>query len=497
MAITVPGVASNVRVPFTYFGIDNSQAGFNQQNTRILVFGEKLATGSASENSIVQVFGNQDTLFGIGSMLANQVDMILLNAPSAEIFAIPVPEAGAASVNDVTVTGGPLTKPEVINLMVGGRVYSITGITGDSNAVIASNLAVAINADVKTYVTAAVAAGVISLTSRHKGIVAGSIDVRSEYRRQRIENRSITLTVAQTTVAAGSPSLASSLAGLADEAFDWICNPYLDGPNIAVLSLELSDTAGRWGALQMLYGHAVGAMVDTPASLSTFGDTLNDQHFSVIGLFGSPTPAYLIASAVTAKCWLHLSTAPELSRPLQTILLSGVLAPEVEDVFTKSTRQSLYFDGIGSVTVGRDGKVRIDRLLTTYKTNDAGAPDNSYLDVQTMAQLQYFIRYMDARIKQRYPRHALRGDAEPVLPGQFTVRPRDIKNEMVAAAQELSNQNVIEDIAGFTERLVVQRASDSGGDPNCIEMVLSPDLVNQFRIAKVLVQFYNQYPTSA
>ncbi len=494
MTISVPGVPSNVRVPFTYFGIDNSQAGFGQQNTRILVFGQKLAAGSALNDSIVQVFGNQDALFGVGSMLSNQVDKIYLNAPGAEVFAIPLTEVGASGVHTVTVTGAPLTAPEIINILVGGKLYSTTGLSGDSNDDIASGLAAEINKDVKAYVVATTATNVVTLTAKNKGLVAGSIDVRAKYNRQRIDNKTVELTIAQSVSPVGNPSLAVALAGLADESFDWICNPYLDGVNVAALSQELSDTAGRWGPLQMLYGHAFGAVLDTPASLASFGDTLNDQHFSVLGFYGSPTPAYEISAAVTAKAWLHLSTAPELSRPLQTLELNGVLAPEVEDVFTKSTRQALYFDGIGSVTVSRDGKVRIDRLLTTYKTNDAGAPDSSYLDVQTMAQLQYFIRFMDARIKQRYPRHALRNDNEPVFPGQFTVRPRDIKNEMIAAAQEMANQNVIEDIAGFAERVVVQRSAD---DPNCIEMVLAPDLVNQFRIAKVLVQFYNQYPVAA
>ena len=492
-AITVPGVPSNTRVPFTYFGLDNSQAGFFQSDTRILVFGQKLPAGSATDGQIVQVFGNQAGLFGQGSMLSSMIDTITLNAANAEVWAIPLADVGVAGEWTVTVTS-TITTAQVVNLLINGQVFQVTAFTTDTDDDIATNLAAAINADVSVPVTAVAAANVITLTAKSLGEIAGDVDIRNEYRRLRVSNSEVLLTVAQTVAPAGAPDVTAAVNGLADEAFDWIANPYTDTVSINALSSELSDLSGRWGALQALYGHAGAAIKDTPANLSAFGNTLNDQHLSLLGFAGSPTPAYNITAALVAKFWLHLSTAPELSRPMQTIELSGVLAPEAEEVFNKQVRQTLYFDGIGSVTVDRDGTVRIDRVLTTYKTNDAGAPDSSYLDVQTLAQLQYLIRYFDARIKQLYPRHALRGDLEISPPGSFTVTPRDVRNTLIAAAQELSNQNVIEDVQGFVERVIVQRASDNGGDPNCLEMIIQPDLVNQFRIAKILVQFFNQYP---
>jgi phage tail sheath gpL-like len=160
---------------------------------------------------------------------------------------------------------------------------------------------------------------------------------------------------------------------------------------------------------------------------------------------------------------------------------------------TAQERNVLYFDGIGGFTVTREGTVRIDRMLTTYQTNANGDPDSSYLDVQVLAQLQYLIRFFRFKITQTYPRASLKKDSEKRLPGQFSVRPKDIKATMIAGAKELANQNVIEDVEVFAQLIIVQI---SESDPNCVEMVISPDLVNQWRLGKTLVQFYNQYPST-
>lgn len=495
MAISVPGVPGNLRVPFIRFGIDNSQAGFFTPESRLLIIGQKLPSGTATADTPVAVFNDEDDLFGVGSMLANMVKAARRNSGFSEIWGLPVDDngAGVKATKTITVTGAPSASIGIATVFIGGRGYTVQVLTTDSNDDIAAKLQAEIAGDNEAYVAATVATNVVTLEAKHAGELGNDIDVRDTYLGQGSNVSGITLTIADGVVGAANPNLSNAIAALGDEEFDWWAQPYSDATNVGLVSDELNDAQGRWWAMRAVYGHALTAKTDTVANLSAYGNTLNDQHLTTMGIYKSPSVIWEITSAIAAKAAFHLTTAPELSRPLQTIALEGVLAPEPEDRFTAQERNALYFDGVGAFNVTREGTVRIDRMLTTYQTNANGDPDSSYLDIQVLAQLQYLIRYFRFRITQTYPRHSLKGDDEKRLPGQFVARPKDIKATMIAAARELANQNVIEGVDIFAQLIIVQ-ISDQ--DPNCVEMVISPDLVNQWRLGKTLVQFYNQYPST-
>ena len=488
------GLPSDIKVPFVYFGVDNSRAGMFQNKSNILLFGQKFSGGTATPNVAVQVFGNEADLFGYGSMLQRMCTKARRTISAGQVWAVPFDDVGAASQWTVTITAPTTGSPETGAIIIGGEIYRVTALITDSSDSIASKLTDLINDDPDRLVDAVAASNVITLTARHKGETAGKIKVLTEYRRQRLSAGNIGMVVAQTVVGSGVPDISTALAAIGDTEFNWIGQPYVDSATISLMSQDMDDSIGRWSAMSRLNGHVATVHDDTITNRVALTSTLNDQHLSIMGLYGSPTPAYEITAELTGILQRHLSDAPELSRPLQTISLPLTLAPEIEDVDDKESLQTLMSNGAGGFNVLRDGEVTISRVLTTYQSNAHGVPDNSYMDVQTLAQLSYTMEYLRYKLTQTYPRHSLRSDDFTPTPGTYVVTPRIITGALSIWAQQLSNQNVIEDIDGFIERISVQR-SDS--DPNCLEMVIQPDLVNQFRIAKILVQFYNQYPEAA
>jgi phage tail sheath gpL-like len=124
--------------------------------------------------------------------------------------------------------------------------------------------------------------------------------------------------------------------------------------------------------------------------------------------------------------------------------------------------------------------------VTTYQKNVWGQPDPSYLDVETLATIQYFIRYLRSRILQKFPRSKLADDGTVFGPGQAIVTPRIIRAELVAAYSEMMSLGIVENIASFKALLIVERDQT---DPNRVNVMASPDLVNQLRILAVLVAF--------
>ena len=132
------------------------------------------------------------------------------------------------------------------------------------------------------------------------------------------------------------------------------------------------------------------------------------------------------------------------------------------------------------------GTVTIERMVTNYLTTSTGAADTSYQDVNTLLTLSYLRYDFRSRILRKYPRHKLAGDTENIAPGQAIMTPKQGRAEAVAAFQDWQELGLVEDIAKFKAGLVCERNAD---DVNRLDWLITPDLVNQFRVAAVQIQF--------
>jgi phage tail sheath gpL-like len=185
-----------------------------------------------------------------------------------------------------------------------------------------------------------------------------------------------------------------------------------------------------------------------------------------------------------AVCEYHGAIDP--ARPFQTLELPGMLAPEVKDRFTREERNLLLKDGISTFLVGQDGKVYIERVITTYQTNAFGVEDISYLDLETKWTVDYIRYAVRARIALRYPRYKLADDGTQFAPGQAIVTPLHIRAELLGLFRELEQVGLVENFDQFKADLLVVR---SVSDPNRVNAVIPPDVVNQFRVFAASVQF--------
>ncbi|WP_304947382.1 phage tail sheath C-terminal domain-containing protein, partial [uncultured Parasutterella sp.] len=74
--------------------------------------------------------------------------------------------------------------------------------------------------------------------------------------------------------------------------------------------------------------------------------------------------------------------------------------------------------------------------------------------------------------------------------GQAVVTPSIIRGELIAMYTKLEDKAIVENADLFAKYLVVERNAD---DPNRIDVLLPPDLVNQLRVFAVLAQFRLQF----
>lgn len=490
------GLPNSWRVPLFYGGIDKTGAGSpSTGNCCVLLYGQMNATGTTSDPGVaeeckpVQVFGNEDQLFGGDSMLAEMVRKVRLATPGVSIFGVPLNDVGAQAEWTLTITGAPLDAPETVCVMIACERYCFTATTDDTNDTIAAGLADVINASATAPVTAVAAAGVITITAKHAGEVGGCIDIRTTYRCGGLaEPVNIGLDLVQTVVGSGIPDIACALANTQCSECSFVGFPYNDLASLQMVAEQFDGSTGRWNAIQQLYGHVFSAINMTPANAIAQGNSLNSPHLSMPNLYATPTPCYIVTAVVTAIAARHLCDAPELSRPLQGIQLPCVCAPEVEDnCATSGTVLNDYLhNGVAALGNGPGCTTQIIRLITTYQQNAFGADDDSCLDVQTLAQLQYILRYMRNQLETTFPRHALKDDDEFLVPGSYTATPAILQGYVAAWGRGLRDENVIEDLQTFIDNIQIDRCAT---DPNAVDIIIKPDLVNQLRIVRLLVNF--------
>lgn len=490
MSISFSLIPSLLRTPGRYVEFDSSRAirGLPGIPFKVLMIGQKLSAGTQAVNTLVRV-GSADvarTLFGEGSMLHAMAVRYFANNATNELWAIALADGGgaAAAAGDITFSGSA-TSAGTLYLYVAGRRITVAITAAMANSAIATAVAAAVTAVTDLPVTAAVDGGdptQVNFTARHAGVAGNSIDIRLNY-----YDGGEALPPGQgatiTPMAAGSvnPDVTAAVTAMGDEWFNVIAMPYTDTTALNALEVEL---ASRWGPMRAIEGQAIAAHVAAHGALLTLGNGRNSPHTSIMGVYGSPTPPWEWAGALAGVAAFYAQQDP--ARPFQTLPLVGVLAPPEGDRFTQSERNLLLLDGIATFTVDLDGTVRIDRLITTYQTNAAGAPDPSYLDANTLFTLGYLRYTFRNHFATRYPRHKVGDDGNRFGAGQAIITPKIGRAECITLFRQWEERALVENVDQFKADLVVERNAD---DRNRLDFLLPPDLVNQLVVVGAQIQF--------
>lgn len=488
MSVPFNSIPANLRVPFVAVEFDNSQAsqGPSLLPYRALLIGQKTSGGSAAANSLIKVASADDVLVaaGRGSMLHRMAKAYFAENQFTETWLGVLADngSGVAATGTITVTG-PATAAGTINLYVGGQLVQVAVNSGDVANTVAAAINAAINANLDLPVTSGVTTNVVTVTHRHKGEVSNDVDLRVNYQDGQALPTGIVIAFVAMSAGATNPILTTLLANLGDTWFQVWAHPYKDATSLTAIEAEL---ASRFGPMRMIDGVAFTSAVGTQSTLGTLGETRNSAHSCIVAQPGKNplTPPSEFAAGVAGVVAFYGAQDPAL--PFQTLPVESALSPAETDLFTIQERNLNLFDGIATSRVDAGGNVQLDRLITTYQTNQAGAADTSYLDVTTMLTLLYLRYDFRNRLLTKYPRVKLADDGTRIAAGQNVLTPMVGKAEAVAWFKEKMQQGLVEDLEQFKADLVVAR-NDS--DPNRLDFLLPPNLINQFIVGAANVQF--------
>ncbi len=491
MAIPFSSISPTQRVPFVGVEFDSSRA---QQGPAILAYralltGQKIPAGTAVADTLVRVTSADQvlTLAGRGSMLHRQAIAWFAANKSTELWiGVLADDAAGVAATGTIVVSGPATAAGTIALYLGGERITIGVNSGDASTAIATAIGAAINAKLDLPVTAGVGASTVTITFRHKGLVGNTYNVRDSFRDGEALPTGVGLTItAVGSVVAGTtaPALTNLIAAMADLWFHVWSHPYTDTTNLGAIETEL---ATRFGPMRSQDGVAITSMSGAFGTHTTLGGARNSPHSVIVAQPGATplTPPMEFAAEVAAV--VALAAAADPGRPFQTLAMTRALAPAETDQWSSDERNLFLFDGIATTKRAAGGVVQLERIITTYQTSPAGADDTAYLDVTTLLTLLYLRYSFRVRMQTKYPRHKLAADGVRIGAGQFVITPKDGKAEAITWFREMEELGLVEGADQFKRDLVCER---NASNPNRLDFLLPPDLINQLMITAAQVQF--------
>lgn len=491
MTVPFAQIPSNLRTPLFYAEIDASRANTARRNQRTLIIGQMRLNGTLTPSvpirSLSLVDGVNET--GPGSIITAMVRAYRQNDQQGELWVLPLRDdaGGTAATGTITFTG-PTTAVGTLALYIAGQLLPVVIASGQTEAQVATTVAAAINAFGRLPVTAAAAAGVVTLTAKNRGECGNDIDIRFNYLGLRGgETLPAGLTVAIVGMSGGAinPSVTAGLANLNDEPFDFIVCALTDAASLTAIAALLNDSTGRWSWAVQTYGHCFIARRGTAGTLAGFATGLNNQHLTCIGYSDSPSPPWVWAAAIAGASAVSLRDDPGV--PLQFLTVAGVLAPPLASRFNQTIRNNtLLYGGVSTWTVDATNTVVIENLITTYVTNAQGDADDSYLQVEDLFVLMYILRRMRDVVQLKYARRKLADDGARPAPGSNVVTPSTIRADIIAAYGELEVEGMVQQSAAFAANLIVEKNAQN---PNRVDVLWPAVIINQLRVFALLAQF--------
>lgn len=490
MTITFNEINTGTRIPGTRIEINSSKAvsGLGVLEEAI-IFGQLTSSGTAtalSINSISSVEQSQ-ALFGVGSQLADTIELFVANNPNIPITAVPLDDAGTNASKTITVTGTATTAATLV-VYIGGRKINVPVNIGDDANSIAAAIEAAIDTNPLFIMAASVTTNVVTLVSLNQGEWTEKIPVAiSPFTFERGGSETapegVTFVIVSTVTGTGNPDLTAAMDAAPDEIFNYWVNPYNDAANLTALDTEL---VSRFNGNNMFEGHAFSAFLGDFTAIKAHGLTRNSKH---------NTTQYAEASSLSpehhwAAAYAGAATAIaqiDAALPWHAQRMFGILPGFKEDRLSDNNRNTLLFSGIATHTVGKDGSITIEYGATNYQKNTLGNADESFLRSQTLLTLSFVRQAYRTRLDARFIAvpHKLVGEGA-IVSGSGIASPEGVEGEVLSLARELETAGFFELVDQWGENIIVER---SGTNLDQIAISIPPDLINQLRQFAMVIEF--------
>jgi phage tail sheath gpL-like len=462
----------------------------------------KAATGTATDNVVYSTYSYKSAveLFGPESYLADAARIHFSCCPNIPLYMISVPANGSGvnAIHTLTFTG-TASAGGTINFRLAQSDFAVTVVSGDTPTIIAAAAAVAINADLTFPYTAVAALGVVTLTADIKGTEGTYLTLITNPYFGQVLPAGVSVAHANPTPGTGDPNITAAIAAIGACCYDCIALLFTDDAEIQKLVTYLDDVTGTWACnKQQCFGHLYHAKVGTVGTLVTYGNAYNDPERTIIPVL----PNYSIPPRRFAAAWASVNCCSVCVDPTVPVRYDGGYLCTLTDsslcssLFTQDEKEALATAGIAvwdiSSTRGTYGSsLWIENNITNFKYNDLGQLDRLWVQVETRYTVAQFIKNLTIFWFQTFTKAALVNNSTPIPAGKKAFSPNTI-NAIIKNYLRENLGTIIDDDNQLEGVVQVERNTDGRaqgvGDPDRVDIIISPDLVNLLLRAAITVR---------
>lgn len=459
--ISFDNIPSSIRKPGKYFEFNTKLAvrTLPQNRQEVLIVAQKLAAGNAAANTPVQVFSDVEAAeyFGYGSQAHIMAKAIITANPYVALTIVGVTDnvAGVAATGTIAI-GIDAVAAGTVRLYIGNQYVEVAAANGDAKADIAAALKAAIDGKPGLPVTATVATATVTLTAKNKGTVGNSIPLSLS-----AANNCVTATITAMASGAGDPVITSALAAVFGYRYHKIVMPYIDSTTLSDLGDHLENVSGP---MEQRPGVGVYGFAGALAAATTLAGELNSGRMLGAFLRGTRSLPMEVAAAMAGI----MAWEEDPARPLNTLELKGIHAPDIEDRLSRTEQETCLYNGVTPLEVGPGENVQVVRAISTYTKDAQGIDDISLLDITTITTLDYVRQACRERVALRFPREKLSSRT-----------PAKVKSELLDVLLKLEELEIVEEVLANKDGLVVERDLQ---DPNRLDAKIPADVVNGLHV---------------
>lgn len=415
---------------------------------RVLIVGQKTASGTATDGELVRDIANDNswnTKFGRTSQLAGMIRQFREINEITELDALCLDDAGGASVATGVVTlSGTASAAGSLIFNVGSKQnhsYQVDVVAGDSASDIGDDLVTAITADLDAPFDPVNSTGTVTISASNAGLVGNewSLSVEGEV-------TGITVSLTGWTGGATDPTLTSILDVISNIRYQTVVWP--STYSLSVIETELNSRFNV--AYKIMDGIAIQTKKGTAAALKTYANQ-NSQSVCVIGnktldqsnrkgTAIQEMPDIISAEFAAFRCLKseddapladYLSTVAALDQfggralgalPYFNTLMPNLPVPNAQDEFTDTELADLTDNAVSVISANRayNGTI-LGWIVSTYLTNAAGNADNSYKYLEVVDTASKIREFYYENFRSRY--------AQTRLTDGDLIAGRDMANE--------------------------------------------------------------------
>lgn len=455
-------IPASIRKPGKYFEFNTALAvrTLAANSQKVLLLGQRTTTGQVPAGVLTDIFNDADAgkYFGYGSQLHMMASAAISTYSGMSVQAIALDDAvgAVAATGTITITGAA-TAPGSLAVNVGNDVVTVAVAAADTPTIAAAAIVAAVTGRPDLPVTAAAAAGVVTLTAKNKGALGNQIKTSV------VPTGATGIAAAVVAMASGAtdPTIAATLAIVFTAGHTIIATAFNDILNLQALRTHLDNVSG---ALEQRGATATAGHTGTLAQATTLAPSANSGRIA-LGLVPSTLSLpFEVAAAYAAL----MASEEDPARPLNTLALGGIGIIPLANRLSRAEQESALANGVTPFEVGPGDKVQVVRAITTYTLDANGVPDISLLDITTIRTLDYTRKAMRERIALRFPRDKLSART-----------PDKVRSELLAVMLQLEELEILENVDQWKAGLIVERDTQ---DPNRLDAKIPTDVVNGLHV---------------